>query len=491
MQPIPSQSAPGAQHNESQRGGRGREKWSSGWRGRGRPVAGRSAGDLVAENSTAATAKQRYPSKTPRLRPTHFLALPLHDHPDLRAQISTFQSALFAATDVQPPPQSTLTNTAQTPGATKPKGKGKARISSIVQGLDSSIVIDPVRMHMTLGVMTLEPEVDEGKEDAKNVTVQPTNSPGNSVPQSSGSPVTTQEAMSPSTQSSATIPPAPSIAVAGSSASPEQPEDERERRTVSTALALLRSLQPEIREILDGEPSVKVPLEVMDVLKTERMRVPKPSGESVGEVQLQQQEEESRVGAGVLFLGPKVLDLGVVDEERMKLEAVCDLIHRTFKEARYITDTRPLKLHCTILNASHRKPMRRIPFCYSDVLSSAACDLIRVTDALPAEQGLTSAMIEADSTPEEQNSGLEGTRADDVTPTASLPPDEPSSIGPGARETRPPKSRSAPLAIPPPLPINLGTYDVREVQLWVMGSRGPDGGYVSLGGVSLGGTSND
>jgi activating signal cointegrator complex subunit 1 len=32
---------------------------------------------------------------------------------------------------------------------------------------------------------------------------------------------------------------------------------------------------------------------------------------------------------------------------------------------------------------------------------------------------------------------------------------------------------------------SLGTYDVREVQLWVMGSHGRDNEYVSCGGISL------
>ncbi|CAA7266130.1 unnamed protein product [Cyclocybe aegerita] len=209
MQPTPSQSAHGDQRNESQRGGKGRGKWRSGWKGRGRAVAGGMRGDLAAEGTTATSPKQQYPSKAPRLRPTHFLALPLHDHPELRARISTFQSALFATADVQPPPQSTTTNTTQSSGTTKPKGKAKARISSIVQGLDSSIVIDPVRMHTTLGVMALELEADEEKEDAKNVTAQPTSSPGDSMPQSSGSPAATQEAMTSSNPSSATNPSAP------------------------------------------------------------------------------------------------------------------------------------------------------------------------------------------------------------------------------------------------------------------------------------------
>ncbi len=53
-----------------------------------------------------------------------------------------------------------------------------------------------------------------------------------------------------------------------------------------------------------------------------------------------------------------------------------------------------------------------------------------------------------------------------------------------AASTQPPKYRS-PLAAPPPLDIDLGTYTVDEVQLWVMGSHGPRNQYVSCGGVRL------
>lgn len=42
-----------------------------------------------------------------------------------------------------------------------------------------------------------------------------------------------------------------------------------------------------------------------------------------------------------------------------------------------------------------------------------------------------------------------------------------------------------PLKVPPPLPVALGTYRVREVQLWEMGSHGPNNEYVSHGGIVL------
>jgi len=42
------------------------------------------------------------------------------------------------------------------------------------------------------------------------------------------------------------------------------------------------------------------------------------------------------------------------------------------------------------------------------------------------------------------------------------------------------------LIVPPPMPINLGTWDVHEVQLWKMGSRDNEGKYISCGGIRLG-----
>ena len=124
----------------------------------------------------------------------------------------------------------------------------------------------------------------------------------------------------------------------------------RQRRTVSTALALLASLSSQITEILNGEKGVKVPLEVLDVMKTEKMRTKVP-------------RETENVGAGVLFLGPRESSRNNMDDERRKLMDVCrmsrfmivswvkftsvlsiELINRTFRDAGYLTDLRPLKV---------------------------------------------------------------------------------------------------------------------------------------------------
>ena len=59
-----------------------------------------------------------------RSRPTHFLALPIGHHPELRNAISTLTSSWLA-------------------------------YEPAIEGLDPSIVVHPRRLHLTLGVMTL------------------------------------------------------------------------------------------------------------------------------------------------------------------------------------------------------------------------------------------------------------------------------------------------------------------------------------------------
>jgi activating signal cointegrator complex subunit 1 len=61
----------------------------------------------------------------PRRRPTHFLALPIGHHADLRSTISALTSSWLAH---EPP----------------------------IEGLDPSIVVHPRRLHLTLGVMVLD-----------------------------------------------------------------------------------------------------------------------------------------------------------------------------------------------------------------------------------------------------------------------------------------------------------------------------------------------
>ncbi|PPQ89928.1 hypothetical protein CVT25_009729 [Psilocybe cyanescens] len=127
------------------------------------------------------------------------------------------------------------------------------------------------------------------------------------------------------------------------------------------------------------------------------------------------------------------------------------------------------KLHCIILNASHRKPSKRIPFCYTDILESR--DAMRVLEGGDADAGVHVL----------QTAGITTSASLGETSAAGLAQD-----GVGARDSQDPGNpggRLRPVQVPPPIGINLGTYRVDEIQLWEMGSRGPDGGYVSCGGV--------
>jgi len=132
----------------------------------------------------------------------------------------------------------------------------------------------------------------------------------------------------------------------------------RTPRTIDTALSLLASLKPRITEILNGSKGVDVPLEVLDVMKTEKIRVQKNEFTRASEVRSSVDPEESgkgeldaskegnvssnvdgrppeesvpgtpkrvepQVGAGVLFLGPSHVPAQNQDEGRRKLMTIC------------------------------------------------------------------------------------------------------------------------------------------------------------------------
>ncbi|KAI0248297.1 kinase A anchor protein [Lactifluus subvellereus] len=109
------------------------------------------------------------------------------------------------------------------------------------------------------------------------------------------------------------------------------------------ATALLASLAPRIRAVLAHSP-LRVPLGRLAVMQ------PNPAR------------------AHVLYVEP---DLRSPDGGRLR--AVCDLAYGAFKEAGFLADAnRPLKLHCTLLNTTYRRPppgqrraAGRIPFSFA------------------------------------------------------------------------------------------------------------------------------
>ncbi|KAF9078843.1 kinase A anchor protein [Rhodocollybia butyracea] len=177
--------------------------------------------------------------------------------------------------------------------------------------------------------------------------------------------------------------------------------------TVESALELLRSLQPQLTSLCSTGKSGSL----------------QASLERIGAF-------ESKNGARVLWASPQE-DEGWSEsdeerEERLKLIRVAEIVHRTFKDAGYITEDRPLKLHCTLINTSYRKPSSRRsePFSFTDVLASDALSELRTN-----------------------------------------------SIGSAKASDRIAR-------------VSFGTYSIPEIQLCVMGSHGPEDEYVGLGGIS-------
>jgi len=154
---------------------------------------------------------------------------------------------------------------------------------------------------------------------------------------------------------------------------------------------------------------------------------------------------DKEMWADVLYLAPK--EDGI---QGVKLRLISDLIHSAFKKKGYLTDTRPLKLHCTILNTSHRKPSRdrRKPFCYSDIFACKSA-----MDTLFASESSLS---------EVQNHLFQNPKQTAVE------------IGQIAHPLSSEDGHSRWMDV-----------TVNEIGLWKMGSHAPDGSYVSCGSISL------
>ncbi|KAJ6468102.1 AKAP7 2'5' RNA ligase-like domain-containing protein [Mycena vitilis] len=286
-----------------------------------------------------------------RPRPTHFLSLPLGHHPELRERIKAFHHKLL------PPDQSSSEATTPPP--------------AVIEGLDRSILVDPRRLHLTIGVMTL------ASSDSETLQAD--------------------------------------LDSAGGHGS--------QGKTLEAAIALLRSLGPDIDAIVAPDPSTEttrapvspvLTLDTMGVLKTKRKQ------------------------AGVLYVGPND-DSDGINEDTRKVTRLFDLVGRRFREEGFIDeDARPAVLHCTLINASHRKP-RRVPrtFSYREIFEHA--------------------------------SKLNETPAASAEAAALLANDYLSPLLPQDRAIR----------------VDFGTWAISEVQLCTMGSHGPENEYVSVASVPV------
>lgn len=196
---------------------------------------------------------------------------------------------------------------------------------------------------------------------------------------------------------------------------------ERSEKTVASALALLESLKPRLEDLIQGT-IVQVPLQRMGVFE----RGPKGKRE-----------------AGVLWVAPKeerldsdvqrlhaITRTSVQPSSRATAYLVLGLVHSTFKRAGYITDTRDPELHMTIMNTTFKRPRPKVfqGFSFSSIVCCS--EAMRVFHHVPAEAV-----------------NFEGREAS--------------------------------------VNVELGTWSIPEIQLCIMGSKGPRGEYISCGSVKL------
>ncbi|KZT59390.1 hypothetical protein CALCODRAFT_481626 [Calocera cornea HHB12733] len=338
-----------------------------------------------------------------RARPTHFLALPLSTYPDLHAHIAHLTSAFLAS---QPP----------------------------IEGLDPSIVIQGVRMHLTLGVMSLR---SQGKGKGRRDNNED-----------------------------------------GDAEEVEAEGTDKRLKTPSEALAHLQSLRGQISQFLEGH-NLQVSLGGVEVMKSRRrrMRLPQAGGAAVGGETRDmgedadkdadenenaaersssvraptKQEDEFEEMADVLYVS-----IPESNPENARVWALGRMIEQSFKDAGYITETRPLKLHLTIINTSHRRPKPRgrktFQFSYT---------------------GMKSIMASVPPPPLPH-----GVRASSAS--ATFGPNRPT-----AADFKQVQADVAKSAVGQSLWTDFGTWTIPAVELWVMGSRDAEGRYVSLGGVPL------
>ncbi|KAH8078396.1 AKAP7 2'5' RNA ligase-like domain-containing protein [Cristinia sonorae] len=170
-------------------------------------------------------------------------------------------------------------------------------------------------------------------------------------------------------------------------------------RTLHSAAALLQKVKPGIMALLSGH-KLQVALKRVDIMKPERGSLDK---------------------AHVFWAGPPE-----DGDDVARLKAVSHFIHDEFVKAGLVVDEkRPLKLHCTVLNTTYRKPRGdRLPFSYSALLATPA---FKTIERMPSV----------------------------------LPPDDPRARGKA------------------PISVDLGEWTVDEVQICEMGSYGPQGEYVA------------
>jgi len=276
-----------------------------------------------------------------------------------------------------------------------------------------------------------------------------------------------------------------------------QGEGKTQLHIPSEALTHLHSLRAQIGECLQGE-KLRLALGPVETFPSKRWKIRDPSHTAAkemlsGEAEGMDDGEEDidmdlsrdagaakgEGGKGLAYYKREMADVLFVsvpesDPRNARVWALGRMIEQSFKAAGFITETRPLTLHLTIVNTSHRSPKppnrHRIQFSYSamkEVMTSVP------PPALPGPEQSTTAAVSGTS----RNAAKTGLAEADPGTTES--PTEAALNAPHVQnELKLPAQAES-------LWTDFGTWDIPAVELWVMGSRDAEGRYVSLGGVDL------
>ncbi|PVF98399.1 hypothetical protein CPB86DRAFT_705293, partial [Serendipita vermifera] len=261
-----------------------------------------------------------------------------------------------------------------------------------IGGLDETIIIEPPRLHITLGVMHLK-ESDDSATSSRN--------PRRTNKETSSS---------------------------------NQEEQEQDFKTVQEALDLLSSLQAEVVEVV--RPAKTSEATGSTASNTQGLRV---NLETMGILQPDKNET-----AHVLWIGPEASR----GPHKTTLERVA--VNGAFRREGFITESRPLKLHCTLIKTSQRR-----------VRDSGGADRGRGRGA--ERYGFSRpGIFESEAYNALLNTPPSTTQAASTT---------------GVQMSTTGTSRPQP---------NFGTWNVNEIQLCTMGSRDPNtGAYASVGGINI------
>jgi len=226
--------------------------------------------------------------------------------------------------------------------------------------------------------------------------------------------------------------------------------------TTQEAIALLHSLREPLRLLLKaqgGDGTLRVPLNYAGVLQVERWQ---------------------KGSSNVFWVGPSPDLVKLPGTLEHTLQEVGNLVNTEFKNAGFITEMRPLKLHCTLINTRYRKPRPKdgYPFNHEELFSSSAfMSHIPRRTSQPGIPRFADAPSTSTTTHQRNLTRTPTVTQTEATGSAKI-------VGRGGWDD---EAETGVAGHP-----DFGTWTVQEIQLCQMIGKDPrTGAYISIGSIQL------